>query len=361
MTVSGTVSTTVFTTRQVIDHAFRRCRVPAQLITNEHQQIATDVLYLLMSELVSKGILLWTIEKEILPLYEGTTQVTTPLGTVDILNLNLRQLQRLTSGTASSTSGTAENAFDGDLDTACTESAPAGSITFEFDSETNISNLGILPNATAEWDFTVSTSTDGVTYTTVYTATDYAAVAGQWLWVDLYSADTVQAGAAFNAVTFVKLTAGVGTTLDVTEFYIANLPSEIPMARINRDDYQNLPDKAMQGRPVQYWMDGQRDQPVIRLWPAVQLQYTFYQLVMTRKRYLMDVGTLPQTLDIPQRWYEPIVSELAARVGMEVQEVDVTLIPNLRMAADRAMTTAWNGESDNSPVYLRLNIRPYTA
>lgn len=361
MAVSGTVSTTVFTTRQIVDHAFRRCRVPTQLVTSEPLQIASDLLYLIMSELGNKGILLWTIDKQILPLYQGSTQVTTPIGTIDVLNLNLRQLQRLTSGTASSTTGTAENAFDGDLETACTQSAPAGSITFEFDSETNISNLGILPNATGTWDFTIATSVDGVTYTTIYTADDYAATDGEWLWVDLYTADTVQAGAAFNAINFVKLTAGMTTTLDVTEFYIANLPSEIPMARINRDDYQNLPDKAMQGRPVQFWLDQQRDVPIIRLWPAVQLPYTFYQLVMARKRYLMDVGTLQQTLDIPQKWYEAFVAELAARLAMEIQEVDPSLIPNLRMAADRAMTVAWTAEGDNSPVYFRLNIRPYTA
>lgn len=359
--MSGTVSTTVFTTRQVIDHAFRRCRVPAQLITSENLQIATDLLYLLMSELVSEGIPLWAIEKQILALYEGSTEITTPTGTVDILNLNFRQLQRLTSGSASSTSGTAENAFDGDLETACTLSAPAGSITFEFDSSTTISNLGILPNATGTWSFTIATSVDGSTYTTVYSATDYAAVAGEWLWIDLYATETVQAGGALTSIDFVKITAGASTTLDITEFFIGNQPSEIPMARINRDDYWNLPNKVMQGRPVQYWLDLQRDAPVIRLWPAVQLAYTFAQLVMNRKRYLMDVGTLPQTLDFPQRWYDAIVAELAARLAVEIQEVDVNLIPALRMAADRSMTTAWNGEGDSSPVYFRVNIRPYTA
>jgi hypothetical protein len=132
------------------------------------------------------------------------------------------------------------------------------------------------------------------------------------------------------------------------------------MARINRDDYQNLPNKAFQGRPVQYWLDIQRDEPVIRIWPAVQLQYTFYQLVLTRKRYLMDVGTLTQTLDFPQRWFDAVVSELAARVGQEIQEVDVNLLPTLRMAADRAMTRAWNAETDGSPVFLRVNLTPYT-
>jgi hypothetical protein len=344
----------------VCDHAFRRCRLPTQLVTSEHLQIAKDLLYLLMSELVNRGIPLWCIEKQLLPLYEGSTEVTCPDGTVDVLNLQIRQLQRL-SGTTTASEGTADNATDADVETSCTQTLAAGNITIEFESATSISNLGILPNATGTWSIVVQTSPDGVTYTTVYVNTTFAAVNGEWQWIDLFATDTVQEGVALNTALFVRLLAVTPTILNVREFVVANMPSEIPMARINKDDYQSLPDKAFQGRPVQFWLDIQRDNPVIRIWPAVQLQYTFFQLVLTRKRYLMDVGTLTQTLDFPQRWFEAVVSELAARLAMEVQEVDMQLIPVLRGAADRALMNAWTGEEDSSPVFLRVNIRPYTT
>lgn len=359
MAVSGTISQTQFPTRKVIDHAFRRCRLPTQLVTSEHLQIAQDVLYLLMSELVNDGIPLWCIEKQLLPMYEGTSEVACPDGTVDVLNLQIRQLQRLT-GTTSASEGTADNAEDGDVETACTQTTPGGNITIAFDSETDISNLGILPNATGTWNIAVQTSTDGSTWTSVYTNTTFAAVNGEWQWVDLFDTTTVQQGTAINAITFVRLLATAPTILDVREFVVANNPSEIPMARINKDDYQSLPNKVFQGRPVQFWLDIQRATPVIRLWPAVQLQYTFFQLVLTRKRYLMDVGTLTETLDFPQRWFEAVVCELAARLAMEIQEVDATMIPTLRGAADRATQKAWTGEEDSSPVYFRVNLTPYT-
>lgn len=359
MTVSGTVSQTVFTTRQVIDHAFRRCRLPPQLITSEHITTATDVLYLLMSELVNRGIPLWAIDAQILSLYEGSNEVVCPVGTVDVLNLNLRTIQRL-NGTASSTEGDAENAFDGDVTTSCTQVAAAGSITLEFDSEADVAIFGILPNATGTWNFQLQTSPDGTSFTTIYADTAYSAVNGQWLWLDLFAPDSIAESEALNGITHVRLLAIAPTVLDVREFVVANMPSEIPMARINRDDYVNLPDKTFQGRPVQYWLDLQRDAPVIRLWPAVQGTYTFAQLLMTRKRYLMDVGTLTQTLDIPQRWYEAIVAELARRLGLETTEVDPNLFPTLQLSADRAMQIAWNAEGDSSPVFLRVNISPYT-
>lgn len=359
MAVSGTVSQTQFPTRKIVDHAFRRCKLPTQLISSEHLQIAQDVLYLLMSELVNRGIPLWAIEKQVLALYEGSTEVTCPTGTVDVLNLTIRQLQRLT-GTTTASEGTADYATDQDVTTACTQTTPGGNIKIAFESETSITNLGILPNATGTWNIAVQTSPDDVTYTTVYSDTTFAAVSGEWQWIDLYDVSTTASGTALNDVLYVKLVATAPTVLDVLEFVVANNPSEIPMARINRDDYQSLPDKTFQGRPVQFWLDIQRDDPVIRLWPAVQLQYTFFQLVLTRKRYLMDVGTLTQTLDFPQRWYEAVVAMLAARLAMEVQEVDANLLPVLQGAADRAMATAWTGEGDSSPVFFRINLSPYT-
>ena len=39
MAMSGTISTTKFNTNAVIDHAFRRCRVSAQRITAEMQDL----------------------------------------------------------------------------------------------------------------------------------------------------------------------------------------------------------------------------------------------------------------------------------------------------------------------------------
>ena len=37
MAYSGTVSETTFNALKVVDHAFRRCRLPAQAITGEMQ------------------------------------------------------------------------------------------------------------------------------------------------------------------------------------------------------------------------------------------------------------------------------------------------------------------------------------
>ena len=68
MAYSGTVSQTTFDTRRVIEHAARRCRMPAQTLTSEHVDIANDNLYLLLSALANEGAPLWCIQKTIYPL-----------------------------------------------------------------------------------------------------------------------------------------------------------------------------------------------------------------------------------------------------------------------------------------------------
>ena len=55
MPTSGTVSTTVFNTRRVIDRAFGRCKLPPQGVTPELIETARDNLFLILSSLVNLG------------------------------------------------------------------------------------------------------------------------------------------------------------------------------------------------------------------------------------------------------------------------------------------------------------------
>ena len=327
MAFSNTVSQTVFNTGRVIDNAFRRCRIPAAMITAEYIDIAKDQLYLIFGELANQGTPLWCIEKQIYPLYDGVGDVTTDTGTVDILNSNLRWLQEVSGAN-----------YD----------AP----TFrevDFSNATFVTTVGIFWTA-ASVPISLQRSDDSVTWTTIQTETP-SAVAGQWTWYDLDSSVATQ---------YFRVLATSGT-LNFSQIYLGNTPTEIPLARINRDDYTNLPNKSFQSnRPLQYWFDRQVNQPVMHLWPVPNLQASTYQIVLWRQRYIMDVGTMTQEVEIPQRWYEAIVALLATRLALEVLEVDPQLVPTLNALADKALMIAQMEERDNSPMMIQPNISPYT-
>jgi hypothetical protein len=362
LSTSGTVSTTVFDTGKLVTRAFGRCQIAPQKITPEYLAIAQDLLYLLLSTIASKGIALWAQQKVILPIYDATQDVPAPLGTVDVLNANLRnitQLQLSAPGIVytSSAGGVAANAFDNNLTTACTQTAPNGYIQVQYPAVGQPVVFGILPNATGTWNVSIQTSNDGVTFTTVYTNTALAAVAGQWFWTDIQ-------GIPESGVLYVRLQAAGGTTLNVTEFVTGSSPQEIPIAKINRDDYSNLPNKYFTGRPLQFWYDKTQPQPILTLWPAPQLQFTFAQIVLYVQRYIQDVGTLTQTIEVPQRWFLPVLTRLARELMLMIPEVGKGMGDTDKQILIAEDTNRWNegwaSEADGSPVMMRPMIRAYT-
>lgn len=351
MATSGTVGTTVFQTRKVIDHAFRRCKMAPQQITSEHLDTALDLLFLELSALGNRGIPLWTIERILLPIYFRTARVPTPDGTINVYDVNLRTNQRL-EGTNTASEGVADNAFDGDIDTACTQTLPAGDITMQLSSASNSVIFGLLPNASGTWSYEFQKSSDGITYETVIAVTDQAVVDGEWLWYDTEGVTNAE---------YWRLQAIGATILDVRELVFQNTPQEIPFYQLNRTDYSNLPNKTRTGRPTQFWFDKRRQNPEIVMWPNPDSQFTFAQVTGFLQRQIQDVGTMQQEIECPQRWYLAIVLQLAKHLCKEIKEVDPQMIPVVQQDAAYELARAWDGEGDGSDTYLRVNLRPYTS
>ena len=327
MAYSNTVSQTVFNTRKVIENAVRRCKLTAQQITSEYVDIANDQLYLLLGNLANQGVPLWCIEKMVMPLYSGNGVIDLPTRVVDILNSNLRYLQEV-SGT--------------DTDTSTTHTVAFGGATF-------VTTVGVLWTQ-ASVPIALERSDDFITWTTVQEETPEA-VAGEWSWYDL---DTSVATAYFR----VRAVTG---TLGFDQIYLGNTPTEIPLARLNRDDYTNLPNKSFQSnRPLQYWFNRAIPQPQMYLWPVPNDQAEVYQITLWCHRYIMDVGTMTEQIEVPQRWYDAIVSGLAAMLALELPDVDPQMIPVLDAKAAQSLATAQAEERDNSPIMWAPNISMYT-
>jgi hypothetical protein len=326
MAVSGTISTTTFDTRKVVDHAFRRCRIPAQRVTAEMQDIALDLLYLLLSEIASVKTPSWCIDKLILPFYEGQPTVTLPLGTEEVLNVNYRTLLQQV-GITSETTTEYKVDFNG--------------------SDTVISNVGI------KWledsvDVELWISDDDVVWVKILDI-PASASANEWIWQDIIPAVTCN---------YFRITSVSPMVLETV--FIGNTPTEIPFGVLNRDTYVAQSNKVFNGRPTTYWFQRDINQPIIHLWPAPNAQSEYAQLIVWRHRQIMDVGTLQQELDIPQRWYDAIVSNLASKLSLEIDQVDVNLIPTLTQLAAASMNTAWTGDNDGSSTTIQPYIAPYT-
>ena len=69
---------------------------------------------------------------------------------------------------------------------------------------------------------------------------------------------------------------------------------------------------------------------------------------------------MTQEIEVPQRWYEAIVAMLAAKLALEIVEVDTGMVPMLDAKAERALYVAQAEERDNSPMMIAPNIAVYT-
>ena len=329
MAFSGNISGTVFNALKVTDHAFRRCRLPAQAITSEMQAYALDSLYVLLSDLANDKPPSWCIEKQLYPLYQGQYQVELDIGTVAVLNANLRTEQEATGTTTSSTT------------------------EYKVDFNDNEGGVATINVVGLKWSgtavsLTFATSDDDATWTTVGNQTTSAS-AGEWTWKDIVPA---------NPARYFRITS-VGVRL-ASEIYLGTLPQEIPMGVLNRDTYVAQSNKVFQGRPLTYWFQRDIPRPVMNLWPSPNAAAEYQQLVVWRQRHIMDTDNLRQEVEIPQRWYEAVIDSLADRVGRETPAVDINLLPMLAARAAGSMARAWAGDNDGSPTFINPGISCYT-
>lgn len=326
MAYSGNVSGTTFNALKVVDHAFRRCRLPAQAITSEMHSYALDSLHLLLSEMANIKTPSWCIEKLILPFYENQPIVPLPLGTVEVLNANYRVLQPLT----------AESFL----------SFPR-SYSVVYSDPTVVSTVGVKW-AGAAVPLTFEASDDGVIWITVGTS-EASAGAGEITWTDISGA---------LAYTRFRIT----STEDIlyADITLGNMPQEIPFGVLNRDTYVAQSNKIFPGRPNSYWFQRDLPEPVMHIWPAPFAGAEGAQLVVWRHRHIMDTENLRQEVEVPQRWLEAIIAGLASKVAAETPSVDMNLIPMLDQKYAAAQQKAWDGDNDGSPTFIQPSIGVYT-
>lgn len=327
MAYSGNVSGTTFNALKVVDHAFRRCRLPAQAITAEMQTYALESLYLMLSELANIKTPSWCIEQLILPMYENQPLITLPPGTVEVLNLNYRVLQLLSG--ASVTTST--------------------SYTVNFTTQTVVNTVGIKWSAAAV-PVNFQVSTDGLVWVTVGTSS-VTASAGEITWTDISGA---------LAYSYFRIVATSGT-LNYSEITLGNLPQQIPLGQLNRDSYVNQSNLQFPSRPSSYYFQRDLPEPVVYLWPAPFSAAEQAQLILWRHRQIMDTENLQQEVEVPQRWLQAIIDGLASKVAAETPQVDAALMPLLDQRAAVSMQRAWDGDNDGSPIQINPGIRAYTA
>lgn len=339
-----------FTFLTMFEEAGRRAGITQDQFTAEVTSIALDQVNLMFDEMLNLGIQLWGRDRIIIPIYQNINQCPAPLGTSVILSVNQRQLSRAEADAPfTDQGGTAALAFDDDFATSCTQTSGNGYIGTTFASPTQITTVGVLFGAAAEYSLFYEYTVDGSTWIAADAASS-TVEDGEWTWLDIEGTPQATAWRVRS----------VGTTpLAIRELYFGYNPQEIPLGPWNLDDWNSMPVKNTPGVPWNYYQQRDLSTPVLYVWPMPNEQAKYYQFVCWRRRYLDQVSGMTQALDISRRWYEACTASLARRMCRSVPQADMARYGLLQSEEATAMQLAIGEERDNAPMRFNPGLDVY--
>lgn len=143
--------------------------------------------------------------------------------------------------------------------------------------------------------------------------------------------------------------------IDVIEQVIRQNPgsqynqTDLIIPRIALPTYAAIPNKLVQGRPVQVYVNRQSPIPQINIWPTPnQSGYIFHYWYLRRMDDAGANGNVTQ--DIPFRFYEALTAGLAWQLSMKQPDLDVNRIQLLKSSYDESFQLAKDEDRDRAPV-----------
>lgn len=315
-----TIGMTTFNVATVIDTAVRRIGIHASKQTPEILEIAKNNLFLVLNNMPNVGINLWCIEEVYIPLEYGKSKYTMDVGTIDVLDTSYRRLTRISDYTVSTT--------------------PTDYVV-EF---TEASDVLMMYLDCVEDSVELSFSNDGITYGDAETVDTTDA---KWHMVE-----------KARGVSFVKISNSTSITVNSVE--LVSYLYDIPMYRTNRNDYSLLPNKHQVGTPNMFLFD-RKIAPEMILWPVPNNSSDGNLIRTYRSRHISDIDGLNSDVEVPLRWLDAVVWNLAKNIAYEIEGVPADRIVLCSERAAESLQNVQIEERDSSEISIIPNISVYTS
>jgi hypothetical protein len=358
MAYSGTTNQTKITVDQLISYAFRDAGKAAEEITPEYADAARQALFYILMNLSNRGVNLWLLENYVMGAQTNQQSINLPVGTIDVREANWVYITNPSIDKELPLDNPdVVNLFDqtdnDDLNLHATTTLSENYFGARYSVQTRIFYVGFnayCPDTTATYDLDFEVTNDGVTWDLWESFPSTTLKDREWAYF------TINATQAFYA--FRLKNRNTGETFSLRAIQFAQSQQVIPLARLNRDDYWNLPNKQFPGvRSLQYWYDRQID-PSMYMWPVPNNNYQVFQLIIEKE--MQDVGTLTNELYVPNRWVGSIQATLSHKLALQLPGIDLNRITYLQGIAAALEMDASNEERDKSPIYFQPNISYYT-
>jgi len=354
MAYSNTTGQTTINVDQLISYAFRDAGKTAEEMTPEYVNAGRQALFYNLQNLSNLGVNLWLLENKLIGPLSNQVSITLPATTIDIREANWVYVVNSAAQAYLPASNTdAAKAFDQNLDTVVTTTTGANYLGLKYAQAQSVFYVGVNGYATGggtqTYNLAYEVSTDGINWVTKEQFPAFTLNDREWKYFNINITPIYQ---------YYRLRETVKTTFSVRQIVFSTSQQVIPFARLNRDDYWNLPNKQFpSARALQYWFDRQIE-PSMYIWPVPNNDFQMFQLIIEKQ--MEDVGSLTNEIYVPDRWINSVQATLSHRLSMQIPGVDIARIQYLEAQAEKLFMQANNEERDKSPIYFQPNISYYT-
>jgi hypothetical protein len=325
---------------QIIREAYERVGISLLEIQQEEIEAAQRSLNFLLSALPNRQLNLWTVSQEMMCLNPNQNTYDLPEATSDVLEVFARYSVRnafipnppngTPNGQAlSDPGGVANNAFDGNRDTACTQTGPNGNINYQWlppgspagtaPTQYSIQLVGVQSNADLTYTLSFEFSNDGAAWTRVLLAAPQLYPRGQIVWFNI---PIPVLGGWFRVVETGN------ATLNIQELYFNTSVNDTELTRASRSEYLSYPSKftnintpasGNSARPSTFivW---RTIHPTISIYPTPSSFWNclFYSRIVMPQ----DIGSLTNTPPVPSRFFEALACGLAVKLCFKKNVMD---------------------------------------
>ena len=354
MAYSGTTGNTKINVDQLISYAFRDAGKIAEEVTPEYINAGKQALFYNLQNLSNLGVNLWLLENQLYGAVTAQQQLYLPKTVIDVREANwVYIINSQASEYLPLDNPTSPAAFEQNLDLVATSTVEKNWLGLQYALSQPVFYVGFNGHAvdggTQTYNFAYEVSNDGINWVVSEQLPETTLKDREWAYYNI-------------AITpnhlYYRLRETVAPTFSVRQIVFSTSQQVIPLARLNRDDYWNLPNKQFPSvRSLQYWFD-RTIEPSMYLWPVPNNDFQMFQLIVEVQ--MEDVGSLTNELYIPDRWLPSVQASLSHKIAMQIPGVDPAKIVYLERYADKLFQQASDEERDKSPIYFQPNISYYT-
>ena len=331
-----------------VKDAFELIGVAGSDISGLQLDAALLSLNFLLSNWANKGLNLFTVQKAMIELNVGQPNYVLNQNVIKVTEVTASNNTVLSGGVAfSSAGGNASNAFNGSPSpaTSCIQDSPNGYISYTYPTgyTPSVYYVGIISNVSINYNLVFEYSFDGnVWITSLIIGSTYYPV-GQTIWAVVNS--------PLNAMA-VRIRETGGAVLNVQQIYFSMPRFSRILTPISREEWISYPNKQIQATPSSYYLDRQIV-PALNLWPTPDNSYQ--TLVFNQQTAVMDVTSLNQNINIPQRFMQACRFDLAFQMSLKFSLDKADRLERLSKEA-----YSWAAIEDEEKVPLRIQPNMYS-